>query len=438
MEWLAMPELKPMTIIYPVMPAKDEAERAALRPIGRNRELYQQAIHGASDIVRAADDMGLWGIGTIEHHFWSEGYEVAPAPGAIQAYWAAITKRINVGVVGYVLATHNPIRVAEETAVINQLARGRSFVGLARGYQSRWTNVLGQHYGTRATKSPTAAIYNVQTQIAGFSQETTGKKDLEDDARNRRIFEDHVEIMVKAWTQESFEHKSDTWQIPYPHDTGVDDWPLARAGVTQRLGAPGEVDAQGHTRRVAVCPAPWTRPHPPVFVSGSGSPDTIAFCGKHGFVPTYFTNIQSAGPLSEHFRKAAALNGRSFLPGQNQCMVRWIQIGKTKEDALNRIRNYDLDIWKNFYAAMGRRKIENDDYFGSLVSSGLFVFGSVEEVRAELLAQWRVFPAEYITLINHYAQTPKDVVIETLDTFMRQVKPALDDVIDNATREAAA
>ena len=27
-----MSELKPMTIIYPVMPAKDEAERAALRP----------------------------------------------------------------------------------------------------------------------------------------------------------------------------------------------------------------------------------------------------------------------------------------------------------------------------------------------------------------------------------------------------------------------
>ncbi|MDE2007434.1 MAG: LLM class flavin-dependent oxidoreductase, partial [Rhodospirillales bacterium] len=111
--------LKPMTILYPVMPARDEAERAALRPIGRNRDLYQAAVRGFTDIVTAADALGLWGIGTIEHHFWSEGYEVAPAPGAIQAYWAAITKRINVGVLGYVMATHNPIRVAEETAVIN-------------------------------------------------------------------------------------------------------------------------------------------------------------------------------------------------------------------------------------------------------------------------------------------------------------------------------
>ncbi|HEX2939544.1 MAG TPA: hypothetical protein VHO91_00755 [Rhodopila sp.] len=95
-----MAELKPLSIIYPVIPAKDEAERAALRPIGRNRDLYHEAIHGATAIVQAADAMGIWGVGTIEHHLWSEGYEVAPAPGAIQAYWAALTKQIHVGVLG--------------------------------------------------------------------------------------------------------------------------------------------------------------------------------------------------------------------------------------------------------------------------------------------------------------------------------------------------
>lgn len=431
---MADTSLKPMTILYPVMPARDEAERVALRPIGRNRDLYQSVIHGGLEIVKAADQIGFWGIGTIEHHFWSEGYEVAPSPSVIQAYWAAITQRINVGVIGYVMATHNPIRVAEEAAVINQLAKGRSFVGLARGYQSRWTNVIGQHFGMRATKSPSAAIYNAQTQLAGFSQATQEAKDIADDAENRRIFEDHVEIMLKAWTQESFDHNSKGWQIPYPYETGVDDWPLAKAGVTQKFGAPGEVDAQGNTRRVSVAPAPFTRPHPPVFLSGSGSPDTIAFAGKHGFVPTYFTNIDAAGPLSQHYRKAAAQHGHAFGPGQNQCMVRWIQFGKTKEDALNRIKAYDLDIWKNFYSAMGRRKVENDDYLGSLINSGLFLYGTVDDIRNELIKQWSVFPAEYITLINHYAQTPADVVIEQLDLFQNQVKPALDEIIHRSNR----
>jgi alkanesulfonate monooxygenase SsuD/methylene tetrahydromethanopterin reductase-like flavin-dependent oxidoreductase (luciferase family) len=296
---------------------------------------------------------------------------------------------------------------------------------------------MGQHFGTRATKSPSAAVYNAATQAAGFSQATQVEKDLNDDKLNREIFEDHVEIMLKAWTQESFDHNSKRWQVPYPYETGVTDWPLARAGVTQKFGAPGEVDADGHTRRVAVAPAPYTRPHPPVFLSGSGSPETIAFAGKHGFVPTYFTNIQSAGPLADVYRKAAAQHGRAFGPGQNQCMVRWIEIGRTREEALQRIKDYDLDIWKNFYAAMGRRKVENDDYLGSLVNSGLFLYGTVDEVRQALIEQWRVFPAEYITLINHYAQTPSAVVIETLDTFQREIKPALDEVIHAANRQAA-
>jgi alkanesulfonate monooxygenase SsuD/methylene tetrahydromethanopterin reductase-like flavin-dependent oxidoreductase (luciferase family) len=429
--------LKPFSIMYPVIPAKDEAERAQLRPIGRHRERYQAAVHGMTDIIRAMDEMGMWGAAAIEHHFWSEGYEVGPAPGALNAYWAAITKNLHVGPMGYVMSTQNPIRVAEEAAVIDHLSRGRSFVGFARGYQSRWTNVLGQHLGARATKSPSAAIYNPQTTQAGFSVATTKVHDLDDDARNRAIFEENVEIVLKAWTEESFSHKGLNWEIPYPYETGVDDWPLARAGVTQKLGAPGEVDERGFTRRVAVTPAPFTKPHPRVFVSGSGSPETIAFCARHGFVPTYFTSIQSAGPLSRGYREEAARHGRIWRGGQNQCLVRWVEIGKTAEDALERIRAWDLDIWKNFYAAMGRRKIENNDYFGSLVNSGLFIFGTVEQVRRQFIEQWQVFPAEYVALVNHYAQMPKEAVIETLETFTRHVKPALDEIVDASGRAAA-
>lgn len=310
-------------------------------------------------------------------------------------------------------------------------------MGFARGYQSRWTNTFGQHFGTRATKSPNAAVYNAQTVLAGFSQETQLQKDQDDDAHNRRIFEDNIELVVKAWTQESFTHKGPAWQVPYPYEAGIEDWPLARAGVTQKLGALGEVDEAGVWRRASVAPAPYTRPHPKVFVAGSGSPETIEFCGRHGFVPTYFASIAAAGPLSERYRTVAAQHGHSFAPGQNQCLVRWIQIGKTEEDALEKIRAYDLDIWKNFYAAMGRRKVEGNDLFGSLVNSGLFVFGTVDSVRAQLVEQWKVLPGEHIALVNHYAQMPKDAVIETIDIFQRQIKPALDDVIDNSFRVAA-
>ena len=132
---------------YPVIPAADEAEREALRPIGRNAERYKETLDDWHDLIRACDTMGLWGVTTIEHHFHSEGYEVSPNPGVINAYWAAITENIRIGQMGYVMSVHNPIRVAEETAILDHLTGGRIFVGLARGYQSRWTNTLGQHIG---------------------------------------------------------------------------------------------------------------------------------------------------------------------------------------------------------------------------------------------------------------------------------------------------
>lgn len=52
---------KPKFIVqmYPVMPAENEDERAAKRPIGRNNDLYNQVLHDTIDIVKAADQMGL-------------------------------------------------------------------------------------------------------------------------------------------------------------------------------------------------------------------------------------------------------------------------------------------------------------------------------------------------------------------------------------------
>ena len=128
--------LKPIMIMYPVIPARDEDERAALRPIGRNRERYQAAISGMTEIIQAADEIGFWGAATPEHHFWSEGYEVAPSPGATNAYWLAKTKNIHIGPLGYVMSTHNPIRVAEEVAVID-----------LRGLRPRLSVALDQHLG---------------------------------------------------------------------------------------------------------------------------------------------------------------------------------------------------------------------------------------------------------------------------------------------------
>jgi hypothetical protein len=49
-----------------------------------------------------------------------------------------------------------------------------------------------------------------------------------------------------------------------------------------------------------------------------------------------------------------------------------------------------------------------------------------------MVRQWRELPAEYCVLILHYAQQPLESCIWNLKTFMREIKPALDEITEAA------
>jgi alkanesulfonate monooxygenase SsuD/methylene tetrahydromethanopterin reductase-like flavin-dependent oxidoreductase (luciferase family) len=416
--------VKPILQIYPVIPAAGEEERAALRPIGRNSERYQDVIQGTAELVKAADELGFWAVSTIEHHFHSEGYEVGPQPGILNAHWAAITRNVRVGQLGYTMGAQNPIRVAEETAVLDHLTRGRFFVGFSRGYQARWTNILGQHLGSRATLSPLGKSDEIRAAMDRGELE----KQIADDATNRRIFEEQIDIVLDAWGQDSIERDTPSWQIPYPYEAGV-DWLMRDA--TSRLGAPGEVDAEGRIRRVSVVPAPYTKPHPPVFVASQASLETVEYCGRKGFVPTYFSGIGRAGRFGQAYVDNAGQAGHRFALGQNQALVRWLQIGETEADARRAIAEYDLEIYKNLYRALTPvMPFDESDPVQSVLDCGLWAAGSPEQVRDQFTRQWRELPAEYVVLIFHYAQMPAEAVIRNMELFMRHVKPALDEMTE--------
>ena len=397
--------------IYPVLPAEDEAEREALRPIGRNVERYHEVIKECDELVKACDDLGLWGVSTIEHHFHSEGYEVGPNPGMLTMRWGSITKNINVGAMGYVMSAQDPFRVAEETAVQDHILDGRTFVGFARGYQDRWTNIIGQHLGTRATHSDGGP----------------------DDIINRDIFEEQVQMVLDAWTQESIEHKSDLWQVPYPYEDGIKWW---MGQATERLGAPGEM-VDGKVRRVSVVPAPYQKPHPPVFVASSGTPATIEYAARMGFTPTYFTNVEKGAEFGQMYLKAAQAAGHDIAFGERQSTTRWLQLGDTHEDAVKATAKYDAEIQRNFYNLLSlaaRRDRETlpaetsiHNFTEVIENSEQHCVGTVDEVRDKMVRQWQELPAEYCMLILHYAQQPLESCIWNLEKFMKEIKPALDD-----------
>ncbi|MCS6925353.1 MAG: LLM class flavin-dependent oxidoreductase [Candidatus Binatia bacterium] len=133
--------MKVILFWLPTIAVREKIEQTP-PPIGRNNEAYQAMLAELKTLARAADELGFWGIAHTEHHFHSEGAEISTNPGLLNLYMAAGTRQIRFGSIGYVLPAWDPIRLAEETAMLDHMLQGRFFVGLARGYQDRWVKPM--------------------------------------------------------------------------------------------------------------------------------------------------------------------------------------------------------------------------------------------------------------------------------------------------------
>jgi alkanesulfonate monooxygenase SsuD/methylene tetrahydromethanopterin reductase-like flavin-dependent oxidoreductase (luciferase family) len=397
---------KPKVIVqlYPMFPSDGEEDRKAKRPLGNDNEMYHRIVHEWTDIIKEADKMGVWGLGTIEHHFHSEGYEVGPNPGILNAYWASLVENAHVGALGYVMATHDPLRVAEETAILDHLTKGKYFVGFARGYQSRWANVMGQWSDSPATVSDGSDA----------------------DEQNRKIFEERVNMVIEAWTQESVRVKGEFYEAPYPFETGVEGYPAYE--IARDAGAEGEIGPDGSVQRVCVVPKPYQQPHPPVFVAASKSQASIDYCARNGFIPTYFMPDKGVIEMTQYYQKVANENGFNVQLGQKQNLVRWPHVTSTSEDFDRKLREYDLDIYKNFYGPFFPQFPQGNDseLVQSMKDSQLFIGGTVDECVAGWKKIFDQAPCEYVTLIWHWAQQPKEDMMEELRLFMDEILPELE------------
>src|SRR5690242_12850779 len=158
--------------------AEIEAGMAGARP-----DLYQRMLRELSELIRLADDLGYESVSFTEHHFHIEGFEVSNNPVLLDLYFGMQTKRIRVGQLGIVLPASNPIRVAEDIAMLDHMTGGRACAGFARGYQRRWVDVMAQQsHGIHG------ALPHEHDQI---------------DAANRQAFEENLRIIKKAWTEEA-------------------------------------------------------------------------------------------------------------------------------------------------------------------------------------------------------------------------------------------
>src|SRR2546429_9586015 len=100
------------------------------------------------DGARFADEHGFSAVWTPERHFHPFGglYPNAALTGAAVA---AVTRRIGIRAGSVVLPLHNPIRVAEEWSVVDNLSQGRVGLSFASGWHDRDFVFAPENYSDR-------------------------------------------------------------------------------------------------------------------------------------------------------------------------------------------------------------------------------------------------------------------------------------------------
>ena len=391
--------MKTILQVYPIM--ADPATRMAKRPVGRDAEQYQVMLDYLVHTAKTADRLGYWGMCHTEHHFHSEGLEVSPDPGILNLYLGMHTERLRHGQLGYVLPTRDPIRLAEQTAMIDHMLKGRFFVGMARGYQRRWTNVLGQVYGAQGT-------YSDQSEI---------------DLKNRQVFEEHLQLMRKAWTEDAITWTQEGYMVPYPNT----DWPAA--DLTREAGVPGEVDDAGIVQKVSVVPSPYQKPHPPLFQAFSVSPATMEWCGAQDIIPTVLHGpLDRVQELAETYKRVSNEHGRDYALGENIGIVRDVFILDEGESVEEYVEKYEAPVWTyfehfGFYEAFrfpgeeGPVPSPGETLGERMIRSEYLLIGTMDEVRAKVQAVQDRCHFEYWVLLWQIGLMTKEKSDEQLERF---------------------
>src|SRR6267378_7236236 len=133
-------------------------------------------------IAKVMDELGYDTLWLAEHHFQHEGYECLPNILMCAVHLAHVTKQLRIGCGFNIAPMWHPLRLAEDYATADILTKGRTVFGVGRGYHSR-------------------------------EVETFGNPIIDQEA-NRELFEEQVEILFKAFNNESFSHEGKHYAIP--------------------------------------------------------------------------------------------------------------------------------------------------------------------------------------------------------------------------------
>ena len=340
----------------------------------------------AEAVARCMDDHGYHALWLAEHHFQHEGYECIPNIMMTAVHLAHLTARLRIGCGFNITPMWHPLRLAEDFAAADILTGGRVIFGVGRGYHTREVETLG---------GP-----------------------MLDAEANRALFEEQVDIVMKAFHSESFSHRGPHYTLPPP------------------------VPYRGYeVKEITLVPRPLRQPVECWQPVVSASPRGLDFMMKHRIRGMIGGGAATMAERSIYaYQEAAHRAGLDYRLGEGLSLGIFFHIAETRERAIREITPWYEEHVKMFaplgfvpgisaaqvaaaarrggWAAAGVPTVE--DY----TRVGAWFAGPPEEFVAHLRALEEKFPGlEYVHVSNSMG-TPKAVMLEQLAWFAKEVMPA--------------
>ena len=349
----------------------------------RTDGLYQEYI----DQLVYGEELGFDGLVLNEHH--QNIYGLMPSPNIIAA---ALTQRTSVAkivVLGNLLPLHlNPLRVAEEYAMIDSITAGRLIAGFAVG------------------GGPEAYNYQVSS------------------PQSRSRFWEAVDLILRSWTENGpFEHEGRHYPLRY----------------------------------VNIWPRPRQVPHPPVWIPGALSVETIHEVAKRGF--DFFLSSRTHGSATrmarERFASVLAEYGDRYQPFRFGVLIS-VYVAETDEQAREEARegvwyflkyclkghlrrtgrtltfgpgvpSQSVRSWENYLknSEPGAKMLGDAESWEELDSKASIIVGSPDTVRRKL---WDLIEQGQIGrfLIQfHFGNMEPGLARKSMKLFAEHVAPAL-------------
>ena len=350
----------------------------------------------SESIALLMDRLGYDTFWMAEHHFQPEGYECIPNLLMMGVHLAHMTKDIKIGCAFNIAPMWHPLRLAEDFATADILTDGRVVFGVGRGYHTREIETFG---------AP-----------------------LLDQNANREMFEEQVEVMMKAFNERSFSHHGAYYDIP------------------------PAVPYRGYElEEITLVPRPKYLPVECWQPIQGGTQRALDFMAKHRIKGIIGGGVAEGGVMDktmEDFRDAILRTGRDVQLGEDLSVGFHFFLADSEEQGIKDAAKFYEENVKMFGPLRLHRGLTEEQMrdiadprraplaglptMEQAVASGAVLCGPPERVIEQLKQVEERYPGLDRVGVSHPVGTPQNIILEQLEWFARDVMPAFKGKVESA------